>query len=157
MTKSFLKQNLKMLFAAHHFVHKSRDPEAIADVVNLKPSKIENWMKSYEWIEALAYWGYKPKTDDLNLAENLWTEMLEKGEDLSPVEYPDKTIKCSEKFQTAETFPLLNSHLFCVDNLCDDEIRFRLAEEYKFESSPVRYQGQPLKNPVSLVDLSELV
>ena len=137
-----------MLFAAHHFVNKSRDLQAIADVVNVKPSKIKYWMESYEWVEALAYWGYRPKTGgDLNLAENLWAEMIQNGEDLLSAEYPDKPIKCSEQFNTSETYPLLNSHLFCVDGLCDDEIRARLTEERKFESPPVRYQRQTLKNP----------
>ena len=42
---------------------------------------------------------------------------------------------------------MIQSHLFCVDNLCDDEIRTRLAEERQFESSPVRYEGQALENP----------
>ena len=41
---------------------------------------------------------------------------------------------------------LIESHLFCVDNLCDDEIRAHLAEERQFESNPVRYEGQaPMK------------
>ena len=45
-----------------------------------------------------------------------------------------------------DTSALIQSHLFCVDNLCDDEIRARLAEERQFESNPVRYEGQALEN-----------
>ena len=41
-----------------------------------------------------------------------------------------------------EAYTLIHSHLFCVDNLCRDEMRARLAEEGKFESNPVRYQNQ---------------
>ena len=52
MSRNFLTQNLKILFAAHHFVFKSKDTEAIADVVNVKPSKVKHWMQSYEWTDA---------------------------------------------------------------------------------------------------------
>ena len=45
-----------------------------------------------------------------------------------------------------EAYTLIHSHLFCVDNLCRDEIRARLAEERHFESNPVRYEGQDLEN-----------
>ena len=80
--RTFFTPNLKMLFAAHHFVYKSQDVHEIASVV--------------------------------------------KG--------------------TLDVSALIQSHLFCVDNLCRDEIRARLAEERHFESNPVRYEGQALEN-----------
>ena len=151
MSRNFLTQNLKILFAAHHFVFKSKDTEAIADVVNLKHSKIKHWMQSYEWIEALAYWrgNPAPKQGDLQDAEKLWTQMIENGEDLSLVDYPDKpeNISCAPRQSTLDASALIKSHLFCVDGLCDDEIRVRLAEERQFESNPVRYKEQALESP----------
>ena len=146
MTRKFLTQNLKMLFAAHHFIFKSKDPKVIADVLNLKHSKIQHWMQSYEWIEAVSYWrgNPAPKQGDLGLAENLWAEMVQNSEDLNPVDYPDKAIKSPS--DNPDVYALIQSHLFCVDNLCDDEIRARLAEERQFESNPVRYEGQALEN-----------
>ena len=147
MPRKFLTQNLKMLFAAHHFIFKSKDPKVIADVLNLKHSKIQHWMQSYEWIEAVSYWrgNPAPKQGDLGLAENLWAEMVQNSEDLNPVDYPDKAIKSPS--DNPDVYALIQSHLFCVDNLCDDEIRARLAEERQFESNPVRYEGQALESP----------
>ena len=143
MPRKFLTQNLKMLFAAHHFIFKSKDPKVIADVLNLKHSKIQHWMQSYEWIEAVSYWRGNPTPiqGDLGLAENLWAEMVQNSEDLNPVDYPDKAIDSPP--DNPDVYALIQSHLFCVDNLCDDEIRTRLAEERQFESNPVRYEGKP--------------
>ena len=147
MSRNFLTQNLKILFAAHHFVFKSKDTEAIADVVNVKPSKVKHWMQSYEWLETLAYWrgNATPIQGDLGLAENLWTEMVQNSEDLNPVDYPDKAIDSPP--DNPDVYALIQSHLFCVDGLCDDEIRARLAEERQLESNPVRYEGQALESP----------
>ena len=146
MPRKFLTQNLKMLFAAHHFIFKSKDPKVIADVLNLKHSKIQHWMQSYEWIEAVSYWrgNPAPKQGDLGLAENLWTDMVQNSEDLNPVDYPEKSIDSPP--DNPDVYALIQSHLFCVDNLCDDEIRTRLTEERQFESNPVRYEGQALEN-----------
>ena len=147
MDKQFLTRNLKILWAAHHFVFKSKDTEAIADVVNVKPSKVKHWMQSYEWLETLAYWrgNATPIQGDLGLAENLWAEMVQNSEDLNPVDYPDKAIKSPP--DNPDVYALIQSHLFCVDNLCDDEMRARLAKERQFESNPVRYEGQALESP----------
>ena len=146
MPRKFLTQNLKMLFAAHHFIFKSKDPKVIADVLNLKHSKIQHWMQSYEWIEAVSYWRGNPTPiqGDLGLAENLWAEMVQNSEDLNPVDYPEKSIDSPP--DNPDVYALIQSHLFCVDNLCDNEIRARLAEERQFESNPVRYEGQALEN-----------
>ena len=149
MPRKFLTQNLKMLFAAHHFIFKSKDPKVIADVLNLKHSKIQHWMQSYEWIEAVSYWrgNPAPKQGDLQDAEKLWTQMIENGEDLLPldIEYPEKPFKSKQGDEPF--YPLIQSHLFCVDGLCDDQIRTRLTEERQFESNPMRYEGQALESP----------
>ena len=39
--RDFFTPNLKMLFAAHHFVYKSKDIHEIASVVNIKVDIIE--------------------------------------------------------------------------------------------------------------------
>ena len=148
MTPKFLTYHLKMLFAAHHYVFNSKDPKAIADILKVKKSKIQWWMKSHEWIEAISYWqGSRPSVEgDLNLAEKVWTEMIENGDDLSAVAYPEKPFKSSQNGDP-NVYALIQSHLFCVDNLCDDEIRVRLAEEREYEGEPVRFEGQALENP----------
>ena len=81
MTPKFLTHQLKLLFAAHHYVLNSNVPD-------------------------------------------------------TPIKAPD--------YSDADT--LIHSHLFCVDNLCDEQIHTRLAEEREFEGEPVRYEGQPLGN-----------
>ena len=145
MTPKFLTHHLKLLFAAHHFVFNSKDPKAIADVLKVKKSKIQWWMKSHEWLEAVSYWaGNKPKQGDFGLAEKLWTEMIENGEDLSPVDYPDKAFKALP--DNPDVYALLNSHLFCIDNLCTSEMRSRIHAERPIGSPPVRYEGQALEN-----------
>ena len=144
--RQFFTQNLKMLFAAHHFVYKSQDVHEIASVVNTKADIVEKWIQSYDWLEALAYWGNRPKQGDFNIAERRWTEMIENGEHLSPVDYPDIPENLSHSQEILEVSALIKSHLFCVNNLCRDEIRVRLAEECHFESNPVRYEGQALEN-----------
>ena len=40
LSKNFFTHNLKMFFAAHHFVYKSRDYKALTDVVNMELSQI---------------------------------------------------------------------------------------------------------------------
>ena len=149
MTPKFLTHNLKLLFAAHHFIFKSKDPKAIANVLNVKKSKIEYWMKSHEWIEAISYWrGNRPIEGDLNLAESVWTEMIEQGEDMSPVDYPERPEKCSKRSQNGnlDVYSLIQSHLFCIDNLTEDEIQEHLANEDNDGMKPVRYDGQYLES-----------
>ena len=129
MTRQSLTQNLKLLFAAHHFVFKSRDLKEIADAVNVKVSKIEYWMRSKEWHEALAFWGHAPKIGDLNFAEKLWTKMVQNNEHIAAIEYPDKPFQCAQGQGDSKVYALISSHLFCVDNLSGDEIRAKLAED----------------------------
>ena len=147
MTRKTLTKLLKTLFAAHHFVFFSKETADIAAVIKISPRRLEKLMKSNDWDEALAYWrGGSPSVGNLSLTERLWTEMIEKGEHIHLVEYPDKPLDSPPG--DPDVFALLNSHLFCVDDLCDDEIRARLAEERKYEGKPVRYDGQPLPIPI---------
>ena len=147
MTPKFLTHHLKLLFAAHHYVFTSKDPKAIADVLCVKKSKIQYWMQSYEWTEAVSYWTGTPPTEgDLNLAERLWAEMIKNNEHLVPVDYPDIPENLSQSQYTLEVSALIKSHLFCVDNLTEDEIQERLANEDADGMKPARYEGQDLEN-----------
>jgi len=87
---------------------------------------------------------YTPPLDDLELAQRLWTELVENGEHINPVEYPNTPIGTPDT--CSDVHALIASHLFCADNLCDDEIRARLAEERKCEGNPVKYDGQAFGN-----------
>ena len=147
MNQKFLTHHLKLLFAAHHYVFNSKDPKNIAKVLKVKKDKIQHWMQSYEWIEAVSYWsGSRPNNrEDLDLVEQVWTEMIEKYDDLSAIDFSENPFN-SLITDDPGVYALIQSHLFCVDNLCDDEIHGRLAEERKFESPPVRYEGQRLGN-----------
>lgn len=144
-----LTKLLKTIWGAHHFVFFSRETADISAVVNLSPQRLEKLMKSPYWKEALQYWSGNPRfgeenVGDLKFAERLWTEMVEKGEHINFVDYPDKSFQSHA--DNPDVYGLLNSHLFCVDSLCDEQIRARLAEERKFESPPLRYGGQELGN-----------
>ena len=147
MIPKFLTYHLKLLFAAHHYVFNSKDPKAIADVLCVKKRKVQRWMQSFEWIEAVSYWsGSRPNNgEDLNLAEKVWTEMIENGEDLSAIDFPEIQFKRS-KDSDPNVYALLNSHLFCIDNLCASEIRSQIHAERPLGSPPVRYEGQRLEN-----------
>ena len=144
--RDFFTPNLKMLFAAHHFVYKSKDIHEIASVVNIKVDIIEEWMQSFDWLEALGYWGNRPKAGDLRAAERCWTDMIENSEDLYPIDYPDKPRHLSYTQNTLDASALIKSHLFCVDNLTEDEIQERLANEDDDGMKPVRYGGQYLES-----------
>ena len=137
-----LTKLLKTIWGAHHFVFFSRDIADISAVVNLSPQRLEKLMKSPNWEEALHYWkGNSPSVGDLSLAERLWTEMVEKGEHINLVDYPDKAFQSPP--DNPDVFALLDSHLFCVDDLCGEQIRVRLAEEREHEGEPVQYEGKP--------------
>ena len=140
MTRKTLTKNLKMLFAAHHFVFNSQEIADIAAVINLAPKRVEKLMQSDEWIETVAYWKGNPRTKegDLGLAEHVWAEIIANCEDLSVFEYPDKPFKCAPTGDPA-VYSILNSHLFCVDNLSDSDMRQRLSKD---DGSHMRYDGQ---------------
>ena len=127
--RDFFTSNLKLLFAAHHFVYKSKDIHEIASVVNIKVDIVEEWMQSFDWLEALAYWGNRPKAGDFQVTERCWTDMTENCEDLFPINYPDVPKSLSHSQETLEVSTLIKSHLFCIANLTEDEIQERLANE----------------------------
>ena len=141
MKRETLTKCLKTIWGAHHFVHISKDVADIAAVLNTSPEKVVKMMRSPYWDEALHYWNYTPPLGDLNLAQKLWTELVENGEHLNPVEYPDKPIKAPQAEGDPALYPLIHAHLFCVDNLSDADIRERLAED----GNPVRYEGQQIR------------
>ena len=147
MTPKFLTYHLKLLFAAHHYVFNSKDPKDIADVLKVKKRKVQSYMQSYEWIEAISYWsGSRPNNgEDFDLAEQVWTEMIEKYDDLSAIDFSENPFN-SLITGDANVYALIQSHLFCADNLCDAQIQARLAEEREHEGEPVRYEGQRLGN-----------
>ena len=144
--RDFFTPNLKMLFAAHHCVYKSKDIHEIASVVNIKVDMVEQWMQSFDWLEALGYWGTRPKAGDLRAAERCWTDMIENSEDLYPIDYPDVPKSLSHSQETLEVSTLIKSHLFCVDNLTEDEIQERLANEDNDGMKPAPYREQDLEN-----------
>ena len=128
-------------------VFNSKDPKVIADVLCVKKSKFQYWMRFHEWTKVVLYWTGTPPTEgDLNLAKRRWTELIENNEDLFSTNYPDvpENIKHAQEFMDVST--LIKMHLFCIDNLRDDEIRAHLAEEIKFGLPPVRYEGQEIGN-----------
>lgn len=145
MDRKLITQNLKMLWATYHFAFRSKDPKAIANAVHVNPHKLHQWMKTDDWVACLSFWGQKIRTGDLNFVEKLWTEMIENGEDLFPVGYPNTPIK-SKPYQNNEAHRLIHSHLFCVDNLTKDDIHERLANEDNDGMKPVPYNGRNLEN-----------
>ena len=139
MERKKLTKILKIVFGAHHFVFSSRETADIAAVVNMSPKSLKKLMKSPYWDEALAYWkGSSPSVGDLPLVERLWTEMVEKGEHIDLTDYPDTPISCPQGEGDPSLYPLIQSHLFCIDNLSDAEVR----ECIFWDNNPVRYEGQ---------------
>ena len=160
MNRKNLTKNLKMLFAAHHYVFKSKDIQAIADVVNVKSSTIEDYMQSDEWLEIVAYWNGNPrgKEGDLGLAERVWSEIVTFDEHLFPSEFPDTLYSTGRTVSEPLSESLKNNALemrqyrpdiliakpFVVEGLSEEQIRDRIAEERKFGFTPAQYEGQHL-------------
>lgn len=144
MTHETITQNLKMLFAAHHYVFHSKKIHNIARIVNVRPKALEKWMRQDVWHQCLAYWGRSRKSGDLNFAEKLWTEMVNNSEHLTNIEYftsMEKPFKSKQGIGNYKVDALISSHLFCVDNLSSDEIHAKLAED----GNPVPYEGQRIR------------
>ena len=139
MKRETLTKCLKTIWGAHHFVHISKDVADIASVLNTSPEKVVKMMRSPYWDEALHYWNYTPPLGDLNLAQQLWTELVENGEHINPVEYPDGKIGVPSK--NLDVGALIESHLFCISHLSDSNMRKRLAED----GNPARYEGQEIR------------
>ena len=49
-------RNLRLLFAAWHFLHTSRDGAVIAQIVGVKPIDLYRWSETEKWINAIRYW-----------------------------------------------------------------------------------------------------
>ena len=68
LTARALRKNLKLEFAAHHFVHHSKTATEIGFVVNVSPERVCRWCTTHEWRLALKLWGYpashSPFVDD---------------------------------------------------------------------------------------------
>ena len=146
MPPKFLTHHLNILYATRYYAFKSKDPKDIADALCVKPSKVQYWMNSYEWLEALAYWGNRPKAGDFQVTERCWTDMTENCEDLFPINYPDVPKSLSHSQETLEVSTLIKSHLFCIANLTEDEIQERLANEDNDGMKPAPYREQDLEN-----------
>ena len=88
MNREILIENLKILFAAHHFVYISQDVDEIAKIVRVKRKKLDKWMTSSAWADALSLWGYTLH-GDFDVIQRIWTVMIENGHDLFPIDFPD--------------------------------------------------------------------
>ena len=88
MKRELLIENLKILFAAHHYVYISKDLDEIARIVRVKRKKLDIWMTTSAWGDALRLWGYI-QNGDFAVIERIWTVMIQNGDDLFPIEFPD--------------------------------------------------------------------
>ena len=57
-TRRQMRKEIKMHFAAHHFVFHSKLAKDIAIVVNVSPERIVRWCNTKNWRKALKMWGY---------------------------------------------------------------------------------------------------
>ena len=129
MTRKQLKEKLNILIVARHYKYYSQDIDEIAAIMRMTPERIQEWMDTPEWLQCCAYWGNRPKLGDFGLAERVWSQLIEFDEHLYPSEFPD--------------IPIANP--FCVDGLCKEQIRARIAEERVWGNTPVKYEKQHLK------------
>ena len=161
MTRKNLNRNLKMLFAAHHYVFNSQEIAEIASVINLSPQRVEKLMQTDAWVEVVAYWkGNPPKKEgDQGLAEKEWSQMVAFDEHLFPSEYPDVTFSNGRVHSEPPAESIKNNALemrqyrpdaliaepFCVDGLSNEQIESRIAEERSFGFTPMQYERQHLQ------------
>lgn len=89
LKRSILTEKLKQLWAAHCYIHLTKDISEIAKVINVSTTRLKQWMQSEEWEQALTFWGHpskliKPRSSplygDLKLAEQVWTDLIKRGE-----------------------------------------------------------------------------
>lgn len=50
--------HLRMQFAAHVFVHTSREGMVVSQIVNVSPVNLFKWSKTAQWQRELKFWGY---------------------------------------------------------------------------------------------------
>lgn len=139
MKKQSLTKCLKTIWGAHHFAKNSQNVADIAAVLDVPCEYVVKLMRSPYWDECLHYWNYTPPLGDLKIARKLWEELVVNGEHINPVDYPDKPFKAQHFNQGV--YALIHSHLSCVDNLSDADIRERLAED----GNPVCYEGYSIR------------
>ena len=58
-------RNLRLLFAAYHFLNTSRDGAVIAQIIGAKPIDLYRWSETEKWTKAIRYWdlGYQGTTE----------------------------------------------------------------------------------------------
>lgn len=145
MNSSRLKQ-LKIDFATHTYVYVTRNIACIAKIINTSVPKLHKWMDSDAWTVSMEQWGQaapKRNGNDLDLAEALWTDLFDENtpftDNLSEYANVQLHTECPN-------YAIIQSHLSCVDGLCDEQIRQRLAEEREYHSQPVRFEKDMLSD-----------
>ena len=88
-TARVLRKEIKIHFAAHHFVYHSKSSKEIAKVVNVAPHKVFLWSLTDEWRKALKLWQYAgdPFVEDFYEYASSFTNIEEKWAQL--FETPD--------------------------------------------------------------------
>ena len=160
MTREQLKENLNILMVARHYKHYSQDIDEIAAVMCMSPEKIKRWMDTPEWFQCCAYWGNRPRLGDFSRVARAWTELIDFDEHLYPTELPDvifanghvlgseplaESIKNNALEMRQYRPDILIAEPFCVEGLCDEQIRDRIAQEKAFGYTPMKYENQYLQ------------
>ena len=140
-------KRMKLQWATYYYTHVSQDLAEIARVINVEPHHLKGLMSHPSWDESLAYWHELSLKKSLKFTEKLWVDMVDKDEHINPIEYPEQPINAPQGEGDPAVYPLIQSHLFCVDNLTDSQMLERISEVVKYDGEPVRYEGQPLENP----------
>lgn len=94
ITARALRKNIKLEFAAYHFVFNSKSAKDIAEIINVSPETICRWCHTPEWRKALKLWGYAscPFVSDyydymkssFDCVEDKWENLFETP-DMEPV------------------------------------------------------------------------
>ena len=121
-----------------------QEVDEIAHVINTEPDALKRWMSRPSWDDSLEYWRELSLKKDLKLAEKVWVKMIDNDEHINPVEYAEKSFDAPPG--DPDVYALIESHLFCADNLTDSQMLERIAETIEYDGEPIRYEGQPLEN-----------
>lgn len=91
-TARALRKNLRLEFAAHHFVFHSKSAKDISKVILVSPEKICRWCSTPEWRNALKLWGYGTAcpfvTDFYDYAKSSFDSLTERWKILFDGEIP---------------------------------------------------------------------
>lgn len=96
-------------------------------------NKMSEIDETHPYNDALLFWGYKQNVGDLKLVKALWEEMIENGEHITPIEYIDVPIDIPNP---DDLFPL-EHHVFCAENLSEEEIEQHVEEDLNNENNSV--------------------